>query len=220
MKKMLISLTIVGLFLVLFLPSLSIYAQSEGPGRNYSDEELQQMAERVVFGKSSDTYFDDIKLTEEDFWTLAEFVLVFRGISDEERNNLLKGTWYEQQEWINNLEHSQIIFWGPCSQMVEEEGAYDQTAASVVFASWDCDGDSSDQDWQFQFSMYWFGDPDEVRWWSQDWWVRTVFEQVYAGQLLGNSLCSYPKYMCLGTNGVALAGGVDNVKTHLRIAHK
>ena len=108
---------------------------------------------------------------------------------------------------------------GPCTQMVELQSGGNQTSCWRVTVDWDCDGDPADKDYSFRFSMWWFGDPDLIRWWSDNWWIRTVFCRYDGCNLLGYELCSQPKYLCIGEVGVTVAGGPTFVKDRLKLRH-
>lgn len=107
--------------------------------------------------------------------------------------------------------------WGACTQSVER-GSGSATAPYTYWSSTWCDGDGSDQDWVFAFSPSGATDPDDLRW-SANWWVESVFNTAYGGRLLGSSLCTSPQQICLGTNGVSMAGGAGYVRQKLRLRH-
>lgn len=92
-----------------------------------------------------------------------------------------------------------------CSQGVEEQWV-NGVRSDYVTESWVCDMDPKDKDFTFRFWLWWYGNPDSIKWYSTHWWIRLVFRSFYNGVLVGDSLCGVPKWLCIGTTGVYPAG--------------
>jgi len=82
-----------------------------------------------------------------------------------------------------------------------------------------CDSDS---DWDYAFYFYprWADDPDDVRWVSWNWRVKSVFAGAYGNKLWGTQLNTSPVILCIGENGIKWAGGPQHVMENLYIHHK
>lgn len=84
-----------------------------------------------------------------------------------------------------------------------------------------CEGDNSDpdNDWVFYFSMNYNQDPDHIRWTSLSSQVYLAFMAAYGGNLNGYAYNWSEVRLCLGTVGVAAAGGPVNVQNNLFLWH-
>lgn len=233
MKK---KLLVLGLVIVLVVGFVTMALAQEGP-RQFSDEKLREIAELIVktnlgdnLSREQEKRLDKLasQFTEKDVEVLTRFVLILRGYSPEEANEIIEKL-KEEGEKIKRLEErekkererlnkqSLRTLYGPCSQMVEEQWV--DGVKSDYVAHCDCDGDPSDMDYHFRFWLWWNGDPDLIRWYSTHWWVRFIFRAWYGGRLLGDSFCGIPKWLCIGERGVTAAGGPSFVRDRLYLGH-
>jgi len=108
---------------------------------------------------------------------------------------------------------SQVL--GACDQNVEwSSWGYGATRAYSYWVEQYCDGSDPDNDYVFGFNTTWRVDADRIRWYGTS-WINFAFYVAYGGKLLSHGLCGYGKTLCLGTNGVTLAGGPGAVKLGL-----
>jgi hypothetical protein len=179
--------------------------------------DLKAVAERILSDSISEEEFKGLKLSGEELWTVMRWVIVLQGYSPEEADRLIRRG-KEERAAIERADGTMPLG-GPCAQMVELESGGNQTGCWRVTENWSCDSDPTDKDYDFWFSMWWFGDPDLIRWWSDNWWIRTVFCTVYNCNLLGPELCSERKHLCIGEVGVTAAGGPTFVRDRLKLRH-
>jgi hypothetical protein len=179
--------------------------------------DLKGVAERILSDTISEEEFKSLNLSEEELWSLMRWVIILQGYSAEEADGLIQRG-KEERAAIQRADRP-VLLGGPCTQPVELQSGGNQTSCVLVTEDWQCDGDPSDKDYSFRFFMFWLGDPDLMRWWSDNWWIRKVFSILYGGNLLGYELCSIPKYLCIGEGGVTAAGGPTFVKDRLKLRH-
>lgn len=192
------------------------------------------IATLIVDKNISDEELEELDLNYDEFALIAIEVAVLNGVNKNEivdffqkNKKMFRKNYYNfkneeifQSQVFKNDETYIGILQGSCSQTIEKEnGTNGQTYASRYVIDRMCDNDPSDDDYRYDFSVNWTDDPNDVRWWAT-WYVRNVFTTVYGGNLLGCSLCTCPLQVCLGTRGVALAGGAGNVQEELYIWHK
>jgi len=206
-----ISLILVLLGLVVF----QVYAAPPLPG--FSDTDLKAIAEQIVSGTMSEEEFKSLSLSEEEMWTVMRWVLIDQGYSPEKADRAIEHLRNERAAALRG--EGVVPLKGPCTQMVELQSGGNQVGCRAVYEYPGCDSDPSDLDYNFEFKMLWYGDPDLIRWWTDDWWIRHVFCWVYGCNLLGHALCISPKFLCIGEYGVTLAGGPTRVKNNLRLRH-
>ena len=215
----------VAIFVLVVLGVVVFPVQAKPSDLEFSEADLSALAERIVGSWSSGEAMpeEDVatlyRLSEKEAMRLVTLVLVLQGYTPE-----------EAQQGIDHMREESAaprrggaapLLGGPCTQNVELQDGGNQVGCSQVRENWTCDGDSSDLDYQFNFPMYWYGDPDLIRWWTWDPWIRWLWSQtwVYGGNLLGYNLCYHPKYLCIGQWGVTAAGGPTIVKDVLKLRH-
>lgn len=95
---------------------------------------------------------------------------------------------------------------GACAQPVEQaNGTTGQayTAAIQSPSPGECGPDTDDV--ILVFNIYWGGtDPDNARYYSTLWWVRSALSACYGSGLSTNGLCSYTAHSCVGSCGQIL----------------
>lgn len=80
-----------------------------------------------------------------------------------------------------------------------------------------CDGDSGDNDWEYDFPLrIYAGEPERIRWFANDWWVDSWLSG-YPGSRINSYgyLGDAVTWVCLGDR--AWSAGLGNVQTHLRL---
>lgn len=80
-----------------------------------------------------------------------------------------------------------------------------------------CDGDSSDNDWEYDFPLRIYdGEPERVRWFATNWWVDSWLSGYPESRIntygyIGDGVT----WSCLGDR--AWSAGLDNVHNHLKL---
>lgn len=96
---------------------------------------------------------------------------------------------------------------GACAQFVEQASGSIGTSyvAGMQNPSQnECGPDSDDK--ILVFNIYWGGtDPNNARYYSGLWWVRSWLSVNYANGLSTNGLCGNTAHMCMGTRGLVLS---------------
>lgn len=174
--------------------------------------DYQKIATMILNKTISDQELEAKMFTNDEIVLLIEAVAELSGISKNEVQEILGALKKQKAAAISMIS---------CSQSVEMlNGTAGTTYAFSYYKDLGCDNDPSDEDWTLQFTNYGVSvNPDYVKWWGS-WYLRQVFSATYGGNLLACDLCSYPIKICLGTNGVALAGGINYVKNNLYIWHQ
>lgn len=208
MKRLSKAILAVVLLGVLVLP---VYAAPPGPN-------LKAVAERILSETMSEEEFKGLSLSDEEVWALIRWVIILQDYSGEEADRLIEQLKHERA--ASQRGGGVVPLGGPCSQAVEMEDGGNRADCDNVWVSTWCDG-QPDKDYAFRFVMYWSGDPNLIRWWSDNWWIRFVFCNAWGcDNLLGFNLCNVPyKYLCLGEAGVTTAGGPSFVKARLKLRH-
>ena len=166
-KKLLFGAVVITLVL-----GFVIGALAQGGPRRFSDEKLWEIARSILdtdlganLSREQEELLDKLasQFTEEDVYTLIRFVLIFRGYSLEEANEIIEG-FKEEGKQMRRLSDEQGLrpLSGPCAQMVEEQEGFDGTRSDYVAESQWCDG-APDMDYHFRFYLWWIGDPDLIR---------------------------------------------------------
>jgi len=185
-KKLLFGAVVITLVL-----GFVIGALAQGGPRRFSDEKLWEIARSILdtdlganLSREQEELLDKLasQFTEEDVYTLIRFVLILRGYSLEEGNEIIEGLKKEKEDHEETLrrmeggsdEQGLRPLSGPCAQMVEEQEGFDGTRSDYVAESQWCDG-APDMDYHFRFYLWWTGDPDLIRWYSDSGWVRFIF---------------------------------------------
>lgn len=174
---------------------------------NESEEvDLKSVAELIVANELTEEEFQSLGLSESEVTDLIFEVGYIHGLTQEE----LEREFFSESPMLRS---------GPCDQVVEKADLSGDTYSSAHYHDVLCDDDPGDTDWLYDFYPSWADDPDDYRWWANDWWIRTVFGGAYSGELKGDSLCTSPVKLCLGTTGVTVAGGANAVANNLFISH-
>lgn len=143
---------------------------AQGGPRWFSDEKLWEIAKLILdtdlganLSREQERLLDELasKFTEEDAEMLVRFVLILRGYSPKEANEIIEGLKKEKEDHEETLrrmeggsdEQGLRPLSGPCAQMVEEQEGFDGTRSDYVGESWGCDGDPSDKDYHFRFYL-------------------------------------------------------------------
>lgn len=178
----------------------------------------QEIANLIVEDQISDDDLDAYQFEPEEILAVMYYVGLNEGLSPD-----ILDTWIDDRlSEIDKLKFFEApLRTGSCYQDVEKANRSGDTFAYNYYltSSWSCDHDTSDSDWQFQFGPTWYDDPNCVRWYANNWQVRNAFSVAYGSRLQGSDLCSCPITICIGTNGVTLAGGASKVKKYLFISH-
>jgi len=83
-----------------------------------------------------------------------------------------------------------------------------------------CDSAPSDADIVFFANTPQNVSPSQMRWWSTSSLVTWALNFAYGGNLSTYGYTLVQINICLGTNGVALAGGADNVRNNLKVKYQ
>ncbi len=99
---------------------------------------------------------------------------------------------------------------GPSNQKVEL-GSGTERVYPVLRVPYpgECGPDTSDV--ILQYNTYWGPrvDPDNVRWSSDLWWVRSYINRVYSGGLSASGLSTTTTRVCMGRIGQALGSDIE-----------
>lgn len=176
--------------------------------QNFESAKMEKavIAQKILQNSITDEELESQNFNKKEILDIIIEVGILQGRSKEETMRILE----EIQAEIAAQQLNKIT--SACKQNVEKQnGTQGQTYAFGYYKDAGCD-DNPDQDWTLKFATGGAApDPDKVRWWAS-WYVRTIFTQVYGGNILACELCSYPRKLLFGTNGVTLAGGINNVK--------
>jgi hypothetical protein len=161
---------------------------------------------------------------ESDLWWLGYYYLILSGYNHNTVIEIIQGAKIEREQHFRQLEKLKqgevTPFQGSCTQLVEEGSPTGGVSfCTFVEEDWNCDGDPSDRDYDFLFPMPWYGNPDYLRWKSNNIYVALMFRLLYGGNLLGHDLCNYSKWLCIGDRGVTAAGGPTQVRNSLEMRH-
>lgn len=83
-----------------------------------------------------------------------------------------------------------------------------------------CDNDPSDDDWKFFANTPQTVNPPAMRWYATQALVTWALNTAYGGMLSTYGYHLHQINVCLGTNGVLLAGGANNVFNHLKVRYR
>ncbi len=83
-----------------------------------------------------------------------------------------------------------------------------------------CDSDPNDNDWIFFANTPQTVSPSSMRWYATSSLVTWAFNTAYGGVLSTYGYHLYQINVCLGTNGVLLAGGASHVHNNLKIKYR
>lgn len=175
----------------------------------------EDIAHRLITGDVSDAEVDRFAAANSTFLLgILEAGLIELKVPREQRA-VYRDLLLEQQR--SGRSPGECAAAAGCLQNVERENGTNgrRYAYTAVRNDW-CDG-TPDGDWNFNFSPAWAYNADNLRWYANSGWVRWVFAVLYGSELLGTSLCTSPVQLCIGTNGVSMAGGAGNVRQELWI---
>ncbi len=173
-----------------------------------ADLNLTEIAASIINDELSEREFNALSLSDDETRDLLFEVGLLRGMDPNDLEELLYG------EADNNPGLR-----GACTQDVEKANLSGDTYSSTHYQNSICDADPNDVDWLYEFYPSWADDSNDIRWYSTNFLVRSTFDAVYGGLLTGYTLCSSPVTLCIGTNGVTLAGGHNTVASSLFISH-
>jgi len=161
---------------------------------------------------------------EADAWWAIYYFLILGGYDHHKALEIIQGIKIEREQHFRQLEKLEkgevAPSQGSCTQPVEEGSPTGGVGfCTFVEEDWKCDGDPSDRDYDFLFPMPWYGNPDYLRWRSNNEWVAVIFRIAYGGNLLGHDLCNYSKWLCIGERAVTAAGGPTQVRNSLELRH-
>lgn len=105
---------------------------------------------------------------------------------------------------------------GACTQTVEFKTV---VRDPVWCSSYYTFQSSRGTEYVLNFYPGWSVDADNIRWGSTDGQITWSFMIFYGGDLAGANLCSAPKQLQVGNNGVFYAGGINRVRGALYMHH-
>jgi len=199
------------------------------PPRCFPHAQLRELAQRAHENPNSWPSEEILErlsspTCEADAWWTIYYFLILGGYDHNKAIEIIQGVKIEREQHFRQLEKLEkgevTPFQGSCTQPVEE-GAPTGGVSFCTFVEedWNCDGDPSDRDYDFLFPMPSYGNPDDLRWRSNNWWVGFVLRSAYPQGLLGHGLCNYSKWLCIGEWGVTFAGGPTQVRNSLELRH-
>ncbi len=179
---------------------------------NASDEELQKIADQIVNEQVTPEFTQ----------------LLYNALNDRHRDVITKRiaeltnvsfSEIEKERERNDEDQISPLAPGYNVQMPGGTGS-PNVGISSYWSSSTCDSDPSDQDWVFFTNTPQTVSPSNMRWYATSSLVTWAFNFAYGGQLSTYGSTLYQINICLGTNGVTLAGGASSVKNNLRVKYR
>jgi len=189
----------------------------DDPVSEWTDDELEQLvdlivSERITVQQSQVVYE---QLTEEQRKKVGELLAARAGIPLDEWQQLAKEqTICRPSQQVTPLDYPGEIW----RQTIEYQDLSNGRRSSYYISTPWCD-DKPDDDWTFYFYVYYAQDPDGLRWYTTSSRVFWAFMLRYQGNLNGYAFAWDEARLCIGTWGVDLAGGPDQVNSNLYLRH-
>jgi hypothetical protein len=102
---------------------------------------------------------------------------------------------------------------GPSNQKVEYayQNGYDGRVYPVLRVPYPGECGTDKDDVILQYNTYWGPrvNPDNVRWSSDLWWVRSYISRAYSGGLSASGLSTTTTRVCMGTKGLMLGSDAE-----------
>ena len=195
------------------------------PVQEWTDVELQRFVNLAVNEQITVPEAQQVweKLTPVQRERVGEFLAIEVGISVDNWRQFVKNNATKQSAMPINDNYGELGYPGEIwREPIENVWTYGYPPGATFAGSyWNtplCDDDPNDPDWTFYFYQpyEWYSrNPDGLRWTSNSAQVYLAFMTAYFGNLNGYSFSWNEARLCIGTRGVDLAGGPDNVKANL-----
>lgn len=202
-------------FAVIFMMACGSDVQ---PALELGMDEAHLIASNILKGDISQDDLINLQLSEQSkkFITLEFAKLRGWNITAENFHFAVKALFEKPIEYNNAPNSPQSVSengigvtqqaLGSCAQKVEQANGSTGTSyvASIQSPSpGECGSDSDDK--ILVFNIYWGGtDPNNARYWSGLWWVRSVLSGCYSSGLSTNGLCGNTAHTCVGSCALVL----------------
>lgn len=194
----------------------------------WDNDELQQFAQLITSESISVADLAAIypQLSDSQVERITEIIGEGKGIPESETRDLLmkrksladirscSGA-TSHAAWIaqgGNFQITSSYLWGCYRAEYAGSVIQNPTLSSSKWMSTECG--TSDTDWNLQFDLWYYQDPDRLRWYTTSSQVYWSFNVAY-GLNLNSFAYSYDgwskAHLVAGQTAVSLAGGIDNV---------
>ena len=160
-----------------------------------ADRDPEHLADRIIVGVVSEEEFQNLKLDA------AERLEVFKRIRD-------KRGWMMSDKQLKEVVESQldsgrtVYATGSCNQFIEMENGSTYATYPVSRTNpnpGECGTDKDDIVLVYSTPRWPSTNADNLRNWSNLWWVRQVLSRCYGGKIAANGLCTSTTRACVGS---------------------